>query len=83
MNRCKYPRDGRTSGGVDHLKEAGGHERVVRTGCPRQPAIQGRGSVTTADLKAADEAMMAHTGRTGHPAFARTFEDVPSCAAWN
>ncbi|GAA0377027.1 hypothetical protein GCM10010319_64490 [Streptomyces blastmyceticus] len=30
----------------------------------------------TADLKAADLAMMAHTGRTGHPTFARTFEDV-------
>ncbi|WP_367132304.1 MULTISPECIES: DUF7848 domain-containing protein [Streptomyces] len=30
----------------------------------------------TADLKAADEAMMTHTGRTGHPTFARTFEDV-------
>ncbi|WP_073757536.1 DUF7848 domain-containing protein [Streptomyces sp. CB02923] len=30
----------------------------------------------TADLKAADLAAMAHTGRTGHPTFARTFEDV-------
>lgn len=30
----------------------------------------------TADLKAADLAMMTHTGRTGHPAFARTYEDV-------
>ncbi|MFH9423374.1 hypothetical protein [Streptomyces sp. NPDC017529] len=30
----------------------------------------------TADLKAADLAMMTHTGRTGHPTFARTFEDV-------
>ncbi|WP_052865615.1 DUF7848 domain-containing protein [Streptomyces niger] len=31
---------------------------------------------TTADLKAADLAMMTHTGRTGHPTFARTFKDV-------
>ncbi len=30
----------------------------------------------TADLKAADLAMMTHTGRTGHPTFARTYEDV-------
>lgn len=30
----------------------------------------------TANLKAADVAMMSHTGRTGHPTFARTFEDV-------
>ncbi|MEU8546432.1 hypothetical protein AB0C81_05430 [Streptomyces roseoverticillatus] len=31
---------------------------------------------TTADLKAADMAMMTHTGLHGHPTFARTFEDV-------
>ncbi|MCC2278983.1 hypothetical protein LKL35_26660 [Streptomyces sp. ET3-23] len=30
----------------------------------------------TADLKAADMAMMTHTGLKGHPTFARTFEDV-------
>lgn len=30
----------------------------------------------TANLKAADEAMMTHTGLHGHPTFARTFEDV-------
>ncbi|MFH8344656.1 hypothetical protein [Streptomyces sp. NPDC018045] len=30
----------------------------------------------TTDLKAADLAMMAHTGRAGHPTFARTYEDV-------
>ncbi|MFK8849269.1 hypothetical protein [Streptomyces sp. Ac-502] len=30
----------------------------------------------TTDLEAADLAMMTHTGRTGHPAFARTFQDV-------
>ncbi|MFD7166269.1 hypothetical protein [Streptomyces violascens] len=30
----------------------------------------------TSDLKAADLAMMTHTGLSGHPTFARTFEDV-------
>ncbi|GAA0427844.1 hypothetical protein [Streptomyces luteireticuli] len=30
----------------------------------------------TADLRAADLAMMTHTGMRGHPTFARTFEDV-------
>ncbi|WP_051738508.1 hypothetical protein [Streptomyces rimosus] len=30
----------------------------------------------TADLRAAGLAAMAHTGRTGHPTFARTFQDV-------
>ncbi|MFI6050804.1 hypothetical protein ACIBCO_12035 [Streptomyces violascens] len=30
----------------------------------------------TADLKAADLAMMTHTGLSGHPTFARTFQDV-------
>ncbi|WP_050514909.1 hypothetical protein [Streptomyces rimosus] len=30
----------------------------------------------TADLEAADLAAMTHTGRTGHPTFARTFQDV-------
>ncbi|MGP9017155.1 DUF7848 domain-containing protein [Streptomyces sp. BR1] len=30
----------------------------------------------TPDLKAADLAMMSHTGRTGHPTFARRYEDV-------
>lgn len=30
----------------------------------------------TSDLKAADLAMMTHTGLSGHPTFARAFEDV-------
>ncbi|WP_414168039.1 hypothetical protein ACMATS_13805 [Streptoverticillium reticulum] len=30
----------------------------------------------TADLETADVAMMSHTGRSGHPLFGRTFEDV-------
>jgi hypothetical protein len=30
----------------------------------------------TSDIAAADVACMAHTGRTGHPTFARRYEDV-------
>ncbi|PAU46722.1 hypothetical protein CK936_22655 [Streptomyces albireticuli] len=32
--------------------------------------------IATADLKAADTAMMTHTGLHGHPTFTRTYEDV-------